>query len=163
MRIHSFPRYISSSIFSSFGVVAVWKSFLLFLFTIMNNVHHDCCFHSCYESSDLLLLLPQEKRGDSVFPPYMADLFLYWKCLRNCFSKLSKIFGRLVHVHLENNGVAHLISNTWLLKKILGNCKWCIPLKKGNPVTHKTVQFVALINYYAVNFCYWKVFLLYWS
>ena len=26
--------------------------------------------------SDLLLLLPQEKRGDSVFHPYMADLFL---------------------------------------------------------------------------------------
>ena len=79
------------------------------------------------------------------------------------FSKLWKIFGRLVHVHLENNGVAHLISNTWLLKKILSNCKWCIPLKKGNPATHKTVRFVALINYYAVNFCYWKLFLLYWS
>ena len=64
-------------------------SFLLFVyFSIINNwcrdsklssvgdVHHDCCFHSCYESSDLLLLLPQEKRGESVFPPYMADLFL---------------------------------------------------------------------------------------
>ena len=23
----------------------------------------------------------------------------------------------------------------------------------GNPATHKTVRFVALINYYAVNFC----------
>ena len=29
---------------------------------------------------DLFLLFPQEKRGDSIFPPYMAELFLCSKC-----------------------------------------------------------------------------------
>ena len=29
---------------------------------------------------DLFLLFPQEKSGDSIFPPYMAELFLCSKC-----------------------------------------------------------------------------------
>ena len=29
---------------------------------------------------DLFLIFPQEKRGDSIFPPYMAELFLCSKC-----------------------------------------------------------------------------------
>ena len=150
-------------------------SFLLFVyFSIKNNwcrdsklssvgdVHHDCCFHFCYESSDLLFYPRRSERSLFSLLIWLISFCaeIVWVTV---FSKLWEIFGRLVHVHLEDNGVAHLISNTWLLKKILSNCKWCIPLKKGNPATHKTVRFVALINYYAVNFCYWNVFLLYWS
>ena len=119
---------------------------MIAVFTPVMKVQICCCFYPRRSEGILFSLL----------------IWLISFCAENVcvtvFSKLWKIFGRLVHVHLENNGVAHLISNTWLLKKILSNCKWCIPLKKGNPATRKTVRFVALINYYAVNFCYWKYF-----
>ena len=34
----------------------------------------------------------------------------------------------MVHVHLENNGLARLISSAWHWKK--GSCKWCWSLKQ---------------------------------
>ena len=97
----------------------------------MGDVHRDCCFHSCYESWFVVAFRPGEARG-VCFPPYRADLFLCLKCLSECFSsKIWKIFRRLGHVHLENNGLAHLISSRVPdFEKMLGNCKWCIALKR---------------------------------
>ena len=73
---------------------------------------------------DLLLRFPQEKRGGL----FSLSKWLISSCVENVclsvFSKLWKIFGRLVHVNLKNNGLVHLISRT-----LLSNCKWCIPLK----------------------------------
>ena len=36
----------------------------------VGDIHYDCCL---FGSS---LLFPQEKRGDSIFPPYMAAVLL---------------------------------------------------------------------------------------
>ena len=60
----------------------------------------------------LSLLFSKEKR--EVFISLLLWLISF--CTENVcmgvFSKLWKIFERLVHVHLENNCLAHLISST---------------------------------------------------
>ena len=95
----------------------------------MGDVQHDCCFYSCYESW-FVVAFPQETRG-GLFSPLIRLISFCAEnvCVSVFFSKLWKIFGRLVHVHLENNGLAHLISSTWLWK-MLSNCKWYRPLKR---------------------------------
>ena len=146
MQLHSFPRYISSSILSSLGVVVVLKcffsffyflilfSFLCFFFSIVDNwcrgselsrdpggsvsgVNHDCCFfllllwllvcRCFFLRRSVMFLFP------SFYGWYLSVLKMSaWVF----FSKLWKIFERLVHVHLENNCLAHLISSTWQWK-----------------------------------------------
>ena len=109
---------------------------------------------------DLPWLFPPEKRGESVFLPYMAALFLFWKCLRECFFQTLEDIWTLGE--LENNGLSLLISSTWLWKNAK-ELQVVYTTETGNPATHKIVRFVALINYYAVNFWNWNVFLLCWS
>ena len=147
--------------------------FLLFVyFYIINNwcrgpklssvgdVHHDCCFYTCYESWFAVAFSPGEARGVCFPLPYMADLFLCWKCLRECFFQTLEDIWTLGE--LENNGLSLLISST-LLWKNAKKLQVVYTTETGNPATHKIVRFVALINYYAVNFWNWNLFLICWS
>lgn len=65
--------------------------------------------------------------------------------------KLQEIFGLFVQVHLQNYGLAFLISSTEKMEVTHAT-------ETENPATYHIVRFVALINYYAVNFATEKHF-----
>ena len=76
--------------------------------------------------SSLFLL---EKRGDSTFPPYMADVFLCWKCLSGCFFQTSGDIWTLGTCTFKELWSGTLNLEYWHWKNA-SNCKWCIPLKR---------------------------------
>ena len=92
------------------------------------DVRHDWCF-SLVMIVGWLSLFPQKKRGDSIFPPYMADVFLCGKCLPRWFFQTSGdvwTLGACAFIELWS-GILNLECWHW---KNASNCKWCIPLKR---------------------------------
>ena len=92
------------------------------------DVRHDWCF-SLVMIVGWLSLFPQKKRGDYIFPPYMADVFLCGKCLPGWFFQTSGdvwTLGKCAFIELWS-GILNLEYWHW---KNASNCKWCIPLKR---------------------------------
>ena len=148
MQLHSFARYISSSILSSFGFMVVWKCFLslsffkfyVFLFNFYFSIVNNLCRGSelsrdpwssvCDVRLFLLLLWLlvgcrfSLRRSEGIL--FSRLIWLMSFCAENVYLgvsfKLREIFGLFVHVHLQNYGLAFLISSTEKME--VTACHW---------------------------------------
>ena len=154
MQLHSFARYISSSLLSSFGVVVVWKCFIslsFILFPLFPFSFYSCFFFTIVNSSGrgfelsrnprnsvggvhhdccrvgLSWLSTQEKRGDSIFPSLHSWCLSVLKMSAMVFFPNFGILGTCTFIELWD-GILNLEYLT--LKKMPRNFKWCIPLKQ---------------------------------